>query len=71
MGISLSRRVGLRAHDHYLLGIVEADPLTGLDRRDGITIPPAAGPESEECDGKRVPSFIRLVFAVKCLEERG
>jgi len=39
MGISLSRRVGRCAHDHYLLGIVEADPPSGLDRRDGITIP--------------------------------
>jgi len=44
MGISLSRRVGLRAHDHYLLGIVEADPPSGLDRRGGITIPRTVSP---------------------------
>ena len=36
MGISLSRRVGRCAHDHYLPGIVAADPPSGLDRRDGI-----------------------------------
>jgi hypothetical protein len=35
----MSWRTGLCAHVHYLLGIVEADPLIGLDRRDGITIP--------------------------------
>ena len=73
MGISLGRRVGLCAHDHYLPDIVEGDLPSGLDRRDGITVPrthkPAAGPKSEECHGKRVPSFIRLVFAMKCLEE--
>ena len=32
-------RTGLCAHLHYLLGIVAADPLIGLDRRDSITIP--------------------------------
>jgi len=74
-GSIMSCRTGLCAHLHYLLGIVEADPPSGLDRRDGITIPRIISPplarNRKECDGKRVPSFIRLVFAVNFLEERG
>jgi hypothetical protein len=35
----MSCRAGLCAHYHSLLDIVETDPLSGLDRRDGITIP--------------------------------
>ena len=40
----MSCRAGLCAHYHYLLGIVEANPLTGLDRRDGITMPRTISP---------------------------
>jgi hypothetical protein len=40
----MSCRTGLCAHVHYLLGIVEADPLIGLDRRDGITMPRTISP---------------------------
>jgi hypothetical protein len=69
----MSCRAGLCAHYHYLLGIVNPDPLTGLDGHDGITIPRtiAHGWPGIGGLGKRVPSFIRLVFAVNLLEERG
>jgi len=40
----MSCRTGLCAHLHYLLGIVEADPPSGLDRRDGITVPRTISP---------------------------
>jgi len=40
----MSCRTGRCAHVHYLLGIVEADLPSGLDRRDGITIPRTVSP---------------------------
>jgi hypothetical protein len=74
-GSIMSCRTGLCAHYHYLRGIVNPDPLTGAGWPRRYHHPshhqPTAGPESEGKDGKRVPSFIRLVFAVNLLVERG